>query len=176
MIFEETPLQDAYVVICEPIKDSRGSFARTWCAREFLAQGLVNSFSQCSISSNHLKGTLRGLHYQAFPHEETKLVRCISGSIFDVIVDLRPNSAHFKQWFSVILSSTNKKALYVPAGFAHGFQTLANESELFYQIEGEYVPEASRGIIWNDASLNISWPLPVTAISAADQNRPRLEP
>lgn len=174
MKFIETPLKDSFIVETEPIKDERGFFARSWCAKEFSEHGLDSRLEQCNISFNSQKGTLRGLHYQAPPREEAKLVRCTQGEIFDVIVDIRPQSATFKKWFGLNLSAENRKMLYVPPGFAHGFQSLMDHSEVFYQMSVEYVPNLARGIRWNDASLGISWPLASPLISPRDLSLPEL--
>jgi dTDP-4-dehydrorhamnose 3,5-epimerase len=170
--FTETRLKGAYIIDIEPIEDERGFFARTWCREEFEALGLNPVFVQCSISFNRLRGTLRGLHYQAKPHEEAKLVRCTMGAIYDVILDLRPDSPTARQWISVELSAENRRSLYVPEGLAHGFQTLADDTEVFYQISAVYVPESVRGIRWNDPAFRLDWPLPITVISQKDQNYP----
>ncbi|MEK4190992.1 dTDP-4-dehydrorhamnose 3,5-epimerase [Paenibacillus sp. FSL L8-0494] len=158
MHFTETTLAGSYLIELQLLTDSRGHFARSWCHEEFASRGLDNSFVQCNISYNKKKGTLRGLHYQAFPYEETKLVRCTKGSIYDVIVDIRPNSPTYKQWFGIELSETNYKMLYIPKGFAHGFQTLSDDTEVFYQMGQVYKDEYARGIKWNDPDFNIVWP------------------
>lgn len=169
MIFTETALKGAYIIEPQKIEDERGFFARSWCQREFEAQGLASHLVQCNISFNHKRGTLRGLHYQAAPFAETKLVRCTQGAICDVIVDLRPNSPTFLQWIRVELSAGNRKMLYVPEGFAHGFQTLDDNTEVFYQMSEFYAPAYGRGIRWNDPLLKIAWPEAVTTISKKDQ-------
>ena len=158
MIFTETELSGAFVVEPERLADTRGFFARTWCAEEFEGMGLNPGLAQCSTSFNAARGALRGLHYQAAPHAETKLVRCTMGSIFDVIVDLRADSPTRGKWTAVVLSAENRAMIYIPEGFAHGFQTLADDSEVFYQISAFYAPEASRGIRWDDPDLAIDWP------------------
>ena len=158
MIFEETPLSGAFAIDLESIADERGFFARTWCHGEFEAHGLNPAILQCSVSFNKRAGTLRGLHFQVAPHEETKLVRCTAGAIFDVIVDLRSESPTFTRSFSIILSSSNRRMLYVPRGFAHGFQTLEDDSEVAYQMSEFHHPEASRGVRWNDPVFGIDWP------------------
>jgi dTDP-4-dehydrorhamnose 3,5-epimerase len=172
MRFTPTPLADACVVDPEKIEDERGYFARTWCQREFEEHALDARVVQCSTSFNALKGTLRGLHYQVAPHAETKLVRCTRGAIFDVIVDLRPSSATFLQWFGAELTASNGRMLYIPRGFAHGFQTLANDSEIFYQMTEFYEPSAGRGVRWNDPLVGVRWPLQVTVISEKDRLYP----
>jgi len=158
MIFTELALSGAFLVESERLEDERGFFARTFCAAEFAARGLRPPIVQCSVSYNRRRGTLRGLHYQASPHEEAKLVRCTHGAVYDVIVDIRPGSATFRQWAGIGLSAENRRALYVPEGFAHGFQTLVDDTELFYQASAAYVPEAARGIRWDDPALAIAWP------------------
>ncbi len=170
MIFSETTLKDAYVIEPEKLQDERGFFARTWCQREFAGQGLNPGLVQCNISFNKRKGTLRGMHFQIFPHEETKLVRCTSGAVFDVIVDLRPESRTFKQWFAIELSSDNHKMIFIPEGFAHGFQTLTDNTELFYQMSEFFSPEYARGVRWNDPEFNINWPEKISIISEKDKS------
>ena len=173
MIFTETPLKGAFVIEPEIIKDERGFFARTFCLEEFAAHGLNPNVAQCNISFNPKKGTLRGMHYQAKPREETKLVRCTLGAIYDVIIDLRPNSATSKRWFAVELSADNRKMLYIPEGFAHGFQTLEDNTEVFYQMSEFYAPEQARGIRWDDPAFAIKWPpAPERLISDKDQRYP----
>ena len=174
MRFLTTPLQGAFLIELEPHTDERGLFARTFCAREFREHGLVDAFLQCNTSFNCAKGTLRGLHYQAPPSEEAKLVRCTAGAISDVIVDLRPDSATYLQHFAIELSARNRTALYIPAPFAHGFQTLEDDTEVFYQMGDYYAPELSTGIRWNDPKLGIKWPLPVSTISDKDRTWPLL--
>ena len=158
MIFTETKLSGAFVVEPERLEDARGFFARTWCAEEFEGMGLNPKLVQCSTSFNARRGTLRGLHYQAPPHGETKLVRCTMGKIFDVIVDLRADSPTRGKWTTLVMSAENRAMIYIPEGFAHGFQTLADNSEVFYQISEFYAPEASLGIRWDDPDLAIDWP------------------
>ena len=172
MIFAETKLKGAFIVEPERLEDERGFFARTWCQREFEAHGLNTRWVQCNISFNRTRGTLRGMHYQAAPYEEAKLVRCTMGAIYDVIVDLRPESPIFKQHIAVVLTAQNHKMLYVPEGFAHGFLTLEDNTEVFYQMSESYVPGYSRGIRWNDPAFGIQWPTDVQAISERDQNHP----
>ncbi len=158
MKLRELALTGAYLIEPERLEDERGFFARTFCAAEFAARGLRATVAQCSVSYNRRRGTLRGLHYQAPPHEEAKLVRSTRGAAYDVIVDLRPGSATFRQWVGVELSAENRRMLYIPEGFAHGFQTLVDDTELFYQMSTAYVPEAARGIRWDDPDLAIAWP------------------
>jgi dTDP-4-dehydrorhamnose 3,5-epimerase len=170
--FAETPLAGAFVVEIEPLKDERGLFARSFCRQEFEAHGLDPAVAQCNVSHNVKRGTLRGLHYQAPPHEEAKLVRCTRGAIWDVIVDLREASKTRLQWFAAELSADNHRALYVPRGFAHGFQTLADDAEVFYQMSEFYRPDGARGIRWNDPSIGIRWPLAEPILSARDRDLP----
>ncbi|MGG4212055.1 dTDP-4-dehydrorhamnose 3,5-epimerase [Paenibacillus peoriae] len=158
MRFIETELSGAFLIEPELLIDSRGHFARTWCQEEFKSHGLECEFVQCNVSYNRRKGTLRGLHYQASPYEEIKLVRCTKGSIYDVIVDLRSDSPTFKQWFGIELSEKNYKMLYIPKGLAHGFQTLSDDTEVFYQMGQVYNEEYARGVRWNDSELDITWP------------------
>ncbi len=169
MIFSETRLPGAYVIEIEKIEDERGFFARTWDRDEFSKMELNSEFVQSSISINNKKGTLRGMHYQIEPYEESKIVTCTKGKIFDAIIDLRENSKTFKKWISVELSSSNHKILYIPKGFAHGFQTLEDNTEVHYDITQVYKSEYARGIRWNDPTFNIKWPLEVTTISNKDQ-------
>lgn len=183
MEFRETALIGAYVIEPEPANDERGFFARTFCAREFAKRGLSTDIAQCSTSFNRRQGTLRGLHYQADRHAEDKLVRVTMGAIFDVIVDTRADSLTFGRWFGVVLSAENRRMLYIPKGFAHGFQTLKDDSEIFYQISAFYEPASALGIRWNDPDLQIAWPDAANAIVSerdqklpllADQPRPKL--
>ncbi|MBU0996136.1 MAG: dTDP-4-dehydrorhamnose 3,5-epimerase [Proteobacteria bacterium] len=169
MKFIETPLRDAYIIELEPLSDERGFFARSWCQKEMLDKGLNTDMVQCNVSYNKLAGTLRGMHYQDSPHEEIKLVRCTNGSIYDVIIDLRPDSPTFKKWFGVQLSRQNLKMLYIPKLFAHGFLTLEDDTEVFYQMSEFYYPECAKGIRWNDTLFNIEWPEDVCTISDKDQ-------
>jgi dTDP-4-dehydrorhamnose 3,5-epimerase len=170
--FTESSLPGAYVVDIEPIEDDRGFFARTWCREEFQAFGLSGVVKQNSISFNRKRGTLRGMHYQAAPHEEVKLVRCTRGAIHDVILDLRVESPTFCRSFAVELSADNGRMVYVPAGFAHGFQALADQSEVFYQISEPYRPGMGRGVRWNDPVFQIEWPIPNPILSARDRSFP----
>jgi len=170
MIFTETKLKGAYIMEPEILEDERGFFARTWDQKEFERIGLNSKLVQCSISFNKKKGTLRGMHYQLAPYQEAKLVRCTRGKIYDVIIDLKPESKTFKEWFGVELGEEHYKMLYVPEGFAHGFQTLEDNTQVFYQISNYYNPDMARGILWNDPSFNIKWPLPVSEISSKDAN------
>ncbi len=171
MIFSETNLPGAYVIDLERIEDDRGFFARGWCERELTEQGLEARVAQCNISFNKRKGTLRGMHFQRPPHEEVKLIRCIRGGLFDVIIDLRSESDGYKRWIGVELSAENRRALYVPRGFAHGFQTLEDDTETFYMVSEPYTPEAESGVRWDDPAFGIEWPLGhPTEISEKDQN------
>jgi dTDP-4-dehydrorhamnose 3,5-epimerase len=156
--FVPTRLQGAYLVELEAFEDKRGSFARTWCRDEFAEQGLVTDLAQCSISRNPRAGTLRGLHFQKEPHEEVKLVRCTKGVLFDVIVDLRSGSPTETKWLGVELDAERGTALYVPRGFAHGFQTLVDDTDVLYMMSDPYVPEASSGVRWDDPAFAIVWP------------------
>ena len=169
MHFTETPLIGALVVELQPHKDDRGLFARTFCAREFRAQGLIETVVQCNTSWNTSKGTVRGLHYQLPPSSEAKLVRCTAGAVWDVIVDLRPASRTYLQHVGVELTAANQKALYIPEMFAHGFQTLEDGTEVFYQMSEFYAPELARGLRYDDPKLGIKWPLAVASISDKDQ-------
>lgn len=175
MIFRETSLAGAWVLEPERFEDERGFFARTYCRREFEAHELDPSIAQCSVSYNHRRGTLRGLHFQAAPHEEIKLVRVTRGAIWDVIVDVRPESPTFKRHFGIVLSAENRHELYIPKGMAHGFQTLEDETEVFYQISEFYAPDFAQGYRWDDPAFAIPWPEPVTVISEKDRNLPLLE-
>ncbi len=170
MRFIATPVEDAYIVDIEPIGDERGFFARSWCREEFRRQGLNPNLMQCNISFNERKGTLRGLHYQEQPYEEAKLIRCSAGAIYDVIVDLRPASRSYMQWFAVELTGANRRMLYVPEGLAHGFQTLEKETEVFYQMSVAYRRESARGIRWDDPAFSIRWPVPNPILSEKDRS------
>ncbi|MBI5740596.1 MAG: dTDP-4-dehydrorhamnose 3,5-epimerase [Nitrospirae bacterium] len=172
MLFTETKLKGAYIIEPERLEDERGFFARTWCWKEFEMHGLVTTPAQCSISFNKERGTLRGMHYQAAPNAETKLIRCTRGSVYDVIVDLRPASATFRQWLPVVLSGENRTMLYVPEGFAHGFLTLEDDTEVFYQMSEFYHPERARGVRWNDPALSVEWPAEVKVMSERDRHYP----
>src|SRR5580700_10581881 len=165
MRFVATPLEGAWIVQLQPHQDCRGLFARTYCAQEFGEQGLVDHFVQCNTSWNARKGTVRGLHYQLPPSSEVKLVRCTAGALVDVIVDLRRDSPTYLQQIAVELTAGNRLALYIPGMFAHGFQTLEDGTEVFYQMSEFYAPKLSRGIRYNDPKLGVKWPLPVASIS-----------
>ena len=172
MKFVDTPVPGAYVVELEPISDERGFFARTWCADEFRRKGLNPATAQCSVSFNVSRGTVRGMHYQAKPHAEAKIVRCTMGKLYDVIADIRPESPAFRQWFGVELSAENRRMIYIPEGVAHGFQTLEDATEVFYQIAEFFHPDLGRGIRWDDPAFQIHWPLEVRIISERDRNYP----
>jgi dTDP-4-dehydrorhamnose 3,5-epimerase len=176
MKFTATPLTGAYLVELECHPDERGFFARTWCRREFAEVGLATSLVQCSLSHNRYRGTLRGMHYQIPTFAEDKLVRVTRGAIYDVVVDLRPGSATFLYWYGIELTADNRLALYVPQGFAHGFQTLADETEVFYQMSEYYSPEHARGFRWNDPLIGVAWPEATTTISSRDQAFASLRP
>jgi dTDP-4-dehydrorhamnose 3,5-epimerase len=175
MIFLTTKLHGVFEILLEPNRDERGFFARTWCREEFGRHGLNPALAQCSISFNARKGTLRGLHYQAAPHEESKLVRCTRGAIYDVVVDLRPQSPTFKDWIAVILTAEQRNMVFVAEGCAHGFLTLEDECEVFYQMSESHEPESSRGVRWDDPSFRISWPGSVEVISDRDRTYPNFE-
>jgi dTDP-4-dehydrorhamnose 3,5-epimerase len=172
MIFTETKLPGAYLISPEPIYDDRGFFARTWCEKEFAAQGLNYQLVQCNVSFNYRRGTLRGMHYQASPYGECKLVRCTAGSIYDVIIDLRPDSTTYTQWIAVELTAANRQALYIPEGLAHGFQTLIAETEVLYHMSEFYHAESARGVRWNDPTFQITWPITDITISDRDRQYP----
>ena len=168
MIFHETRLKGAFIIEPERLEDDRGFFARTFCIEEFRKHGIEFRVVQCNISFNKKKGTLRGMHYQIAPYEEAKLVRCTRGAIYDVIIDLRPESPTFKQWIAVELTAENRRMLYVPKGFAHGFQTLEDNTEVFYQMSEFYHPEYARGVRWDDPAFGIEWPIKEIIVSAKD--------
>ncbi len=175
MLFTETPLKGAFVIDLEERKDNRGAFARTFCAKEFEAHGLKPSVAQCNLSYNYKAGTMRGMHYQVPPAAETKLVRCTKGKIYDVIIDLRPESPTYLKHFGVELTDDNHRALYVPEMFAHGYQALTDGAEVAYQVGEFYTPGYERGLKYNDPAFNIRWPMPVTVISDKDANWPKFE-
>ena len=172
MIITQTPLKPACLIDIKPACDERGYFARTFCQDEFARHGLPGGFVQCSLSFNRRRGTLRGLHYQAEPCPEGKLVRCTRGAIFDVMLDLRRSSPSYCRWFGVELSADNARAVYIPPGFAHGFQTLSDDAELFYQMTAAYLPELARGARWNDPAFAIAWPLADPILSPRDAGFP----
>ena len=175
MIFTESPLAGAYIIDLDPAEDARGFFARSFCAREFAARGLAAHVSQCSISFNRTMGTLRGLHFQSAPHDEEKLVRCSAGAVFDVIVDIRDRSPTHLRWFGVELSAANHRSLYIPKGFAHGFVSLADDTEVYYMISVPYAAGFAQGLRWNDPRLGIRWPLEPRVISDRDAAHPLLD-
>jgi dTDP-4-dehydrorhamnose 3,5-epimerase len=175
VIFHETVLRGAYVVETEPLSDDRGLFARTWCQREFAARGLETRVAQCSTSFNAKTGTLRGMHYQIEPFAETKIVRCTRGAIHDVVIDLRDDSPTFRRYFEIVLSADNRKTIYVPKGFAHGFQTLEDDTEVLYQISQFYSPEHARGVRWDDPAFGIRWPDAVRTIADRDRSYPDVD-
>jgi len=172
MIFEELELSGAYLIVPERHEDERGFFARTWCDKTFEERGLNPKLVQCDISYNKRQGTLRGMHYQAAPFQECKLIRSTRGSAYDVIIDLRADSPTFKRSFGFELCSEKRNMLYVPEGFAHGYLTLEDDTEIFYQMSQYYCPESSRGVRWNDPAFGIKWPDPVLAINERDNNFP----
>jgi dTDP-4-dehydrorhamnose 3,5-epimerase len=172
VIFTETKLNGAFILEPQKLEDDRGFFARSWCQQEFEARGLNARVVQCNISFNEKKGTLRGMHYQISPHEEAKLVRCTRGSIYDAIIDLRAESATFKQHLGLVLAAHDHNMLYVPEGFAHGFVTLEDDTEVFYQMSEFYSPEHARGIRWNDPTFGIVWPVVPSTISDQDRSYP----
>ena len=167
-----TPLAGAFLIEPERLADERGFFARTHCRREFAAAGLNPDIAQCSVSFNTRRGTLRGMHHQAPPFAETKLVRCTQGAIYDVILDLRPGSASFRRWTAFELTAENRRILYIPKGMAHGFQTLADATEVSYQISEFYAPGHGRGVRWNDPAFAIEWPLPDPILCERDRSYP----
>jgi dTDP-4-dehydrorhamnose 3,5-epimerase len=169
MIFQETKLAGAFVIELEKFEDERGFFARSWSVREFTERGLEPRLAECNVSFNAKRGTLRGMHYQASPHGQAKLVRCTMGAIYDVIIDLRAGSPTFRQWVGVELTAGNRLMLYIPKDFAHGFQTLKDETEVFYQMSDVYVPASGRGVRWNDPAIRIEWPEGERLIAERDQ-------
>ncbi|MBU1152810.1 dTDP-4-dehydrorhamnose 3,5-epimerase [bacterium] len=178
MIFAETKLKGAFIIELEKVEDERGFFVRTFCQKEFEKHSLNPRIVQCNLSFNKKKGALRGMHYQVSPHEEAKLVSCIQGAIYDVIIDLRPDSPTYCQWFAIELTArcslltAHYKTLYIPEGFAHGFQTLEENTVVFYQMSWFYHPECAKGVRWNDPVFGIEWPDDVRAISDRDQQFP----
>jgi dTDP-4-dehydrorhamnose 3,5-epimerase len=169
MIFRETALKGAYIVELERFTDDRGHFARAWCRDEFAKHGIDTVFVQANVSVNPVRGTLRGLHFQLPPHGEVKMVRCVRGAVYDVAVDVRPGSPTFGKWFGVELTQDNFLMSYIPDGFAHGFQSLVEDSEVNYLVSNFYSPAASTGLRYDDPALGIDWPLPVTRISERDR-------
>jgi len=170
MNFIETGIEDLYIVELNKIGDERGFFARAWCEKEFSDKNLTSRMVQANTSYSKEKGTLRGLHYQVSPHQEAKLMRCIKGAIFDVAVDLRPDSKTYKKWFGIELTESNRKMLFIPEGCAHGYQTLTEDAEVFYMSSAYYAPEAERGILWNDPAVGIEWPI-VDNLNITDKDK-----
>jgi len=175
MILHETKLPGVFEIRLEPAADDRGFFARSWCRREFETHGLNPKVVQCNVSFNVKKGTLRGIHYQAAPHPEAKVVRCTKGAIYDVAVDLRPQSPTLRMWVGVLLTAANRHMLYVPEGCGHGFLTLEDETEVFYQMSEFYYPELARGVRWDDPAFQIVWPDRVGVISERDRTYPNFK-
>jgi dTDP-4-dehydrorhamnose 3,5-epimerase len=175
MEFTETKLKGAFVVSMKKIEDHRGYFARGWCREEFAAHGLNPTMVQLNTSSSHSKGTVRGLHFQETPHQEAKFMRCTRGSIYDVIVDLRPDSPTHRQWIGFELTADNGFMLYAPEGFAHGYQTLTDEADMYYMTSAPYAAGAAKGVRYDDPAFGILWPLPVSLISSQDLNWPDYE-
>jgi len=170
MLFTPTELQGAFLIEPEPHADFRGFFARTWCEEEAAAHAVNPRVVQCNVSFNHRKGTLRGMHYQKSPFEEAKLVRCTMGAIHDVIIDLRQDSPTFKRHVGAVLTADNRRMLYIPEGFAHGFQTLEDNTEVFYQMSQFYSPEHTAGVRWNDPTFGIQWPIPEPIMTERDRS------
>jgi dTDP-4-dehydrorhamnose 3,5-epimerase len=175
MIFHETHLPGVFIIEPEIITDDRGFFACSWAASEFEQHGLNPALKQCNVSFNGRRGTVRGMHFQRQPHEEAKLTRCTRGAIYDVAIDMRPESPTRHQWLGAELTSDNHRMLYIPEGFAHGYQTLTDDTELFYQISEYYHPESTGGVRWDDPAFGIKWPLPVTVIADRDANYPLIK-
>lgn len=172
MKFTETPIKGAFVIEVQKFEDDRGIFGRSFCEREFEEHGLTSRMVQTNVSFNYKKGTLRGIHYQIDPHQESKLVRCTRGSLYDVVVDLRPGSPTYMQWFGVELTADSYRMLLIPEDCGHAFQTLEDNTEAIYQVSQFYTPGAEAGIRWNDPAIGIKWPLPVSVISEKDANWP----
>lgn len=172
MRFTETPLGGAFLIDLEPVEDERGFFARTYCEEEFRRRGLDARIAQCSMAFSRRRGTLRGMHYQREPYAEVKLVRCTRGSVYDVIIDLRPHSPTFRHWLGAELTAANRRMLYIPTGFAHGYQTLEDETEITYQMSVPYHPEAAAGVRWDDPAFGVRWPLAVSVIAERDRSYP----
>lgn len=176
MKFQQTKLPGVFEIFLDPLSDDRGFFGRSWCQREFESHGLNSRLVQCNVSFNLYEGTLRGMHYQAAPFAEAKVVRCTSGAIYDVAVDLRPTSPAYKQWLGVTLSAANRNMLYIPDGLAHGFLTLQDNTEVFYQMSEFYDPGSARGVRWNDPAFRIDWPFEPQVISNRDRDYPDFNP
>ncbi|MCJ7515966.1 MAG: dTDP-4-dehydrorhamnose 3,5-epimerase [Dehalococcoidia bacterium] len=172
MIFKETKLKGAYIIDLEPLEDERGFFSRIYCRKEFEEHGLKFYIVQSNLSYNKKKGTLRGMHFQVAPYEEIKLISCVRGAVCDVILDLRPNSPTYRKWFAAELTAENHKMLYVPEGFAHGFQTLEDNAVVYYQVSEFYKPECERGVRWDDTAFGIKWPIKNYIISIKDRQFP----
>ena len=169
-------LPGAFLIEIDPASDERGFFARTWCEEELASHGLDTRIAQCSVSFNQRRGTLRGMHYQAAPREEAKLVRCTQGIVYDVLLDLRPHSPTYCKWTAKELSARNRRSVYVPPGIAHGFQTLSDEAELFYQISQPFAAALAQGVRWDDPAFDIAWPEPVSSLSNRDRHYPDFRP
>ena len=176
MIFTELPLAGAYLIDLEPRRDERGFFARGYCEREFAEHGLKTGLVQANLSQNFRKGTVRGMHYQRAPHAEAKLVRCVNGAVYDAIIDLRPESPTYLKWTAAELTRENRRMLYVPEGFAHGYQSLADDSEVLYLVTESYSPEFEAAVRWNDPLFGISWPLADVTLSPKDATHPDFRP
>ena len=176
MIFREIGLSGAYLIEPERLEDDRGFFARAWCEDEFAAHGLSARFVQGNVSFNKRRGTVRGMHFQIAPHEETKLVRCTRGAMYDVIIDLRPTSPTFKRSIGVELSAETRRSLYIPGGFAQGFQSLADDTEVLYHMGTFYSPAHARGVRWNDPAFSVRWSLPISCIAKRDSEYPDFRP
>jgi dTDP-4-dehydrorhamnose 3,5-epimerase len=176
MKFTETPLEGAWLIDIEPFEDTRGFFAVTWTPDVFTSRGLDPTLVQCNLAFNHRRGTIRGMHFQRAPFEEVKIVRCTRGAIFDVLIDLRRDSQTRGKWFAAELTQDNRRMLYVPPGFAHGYQTLTDNAETYYHVSAPYSPTHASGVRWNDPRYDIQWPLGLTEISARDAEWPDFEP
>jgi dTDP-4-dehydrorhamnose 3,5-epimerase len=172
LIFTETKLKGAFILDVKRLEDERGFFGRSWCKKEMQEHGLNSNVVQANVSFNHKRGTLRGMHFQFSPYQETKLVRCTKGALYDVIIDLRKDSPTYKQWIGVELTEDNFRMLYVPEDFAHGFITLQDNTAITYQVTQFYTPGAEGGIRWNDPTVGIEWPVPIEVISSKDSNHP----
>ncbi len=175
MIFQETTIPGVFIIEPEIIHDDRGFFAMSWLPEEFAAHGLNPHLAQCNISFNKKRGTVRGMHFQRKPHEEAKIVRCTRGAMFDVAIDLRIDSPTRYQWVGAELTAENYRMLYIPEGLAHGYQTLTDDTEIFYQISESYHPESAGGARWDDPAFGLSWPLPITVIAERDATYPLLD-
>jgi dTDP-4-dehydrorhamnose 3,5-epimerase len=176
MTFTPLKLSGAFLLEIEPIEDDRGFFARTFCRHEFERRALDPGVAQCNLSFNRRQGTLRGMHYQSPPNAEAKLVRCVRGAAYDVILDLRPTSPTYCRWVTVVLTPNDYRLLYIPHGIAHGFQTLQDQTELFYQMSEFYAPSCARGVRWNDPAFGIEWPYPDPILSEQDRSYPDFDP